>query len=611
MKKRLLIFIALIFVLTCVFAITANAENRTSIAYTDIDGVSHNVPIVKYPDATAEKVASTLGHNKATMQSCFMDNGAYAILKDSEGSLTAYPTWYIIEPSGSSTSYVAISEIRYGYVNEMSKKTYSNGAVLYIEFPSGMTCIRDNSVFGGKSKYEVNVTDIYIPNTVTYFGGENGSRGFNASSVRRVYFEQNSPITEIPSGCFSNSPVEYIQFESLTSLKTIDGCTTCNLTGELDLSKTKVEELKNGAFKDNVNITKITLPDTLKTIGDSAFENCGSAYLSSPYLPSSLTYIGIRFFAYNNNLLDTYIFPEGVTSLGNEPFQNSKVSGNPSGKKLSLVFLGKVTGVVYLNGNGHQLHADEVTVYFAQNSLAEYNTNGFYIKPSSSSYTDVPRAIRACFCAGTGKLENGVVTGVEYIYITNVNGNVYTDDMVNDSTYGFDFEEHTHLGAYECVERELTVGGFDGVNCIICDMKQGVSSEPIFKSLGYAVSEISGAVSQSYAVDRKSFKEYVEKNGEVTFGVLAALDCEETSSGKLFNDDLTALTRVKTYNFTSCGYDIVEIKIKGIDSENLDTGIFCCMYYIENGKVYYINEDKTLETAVSTSYNAVANKTAN
>lgn len=467
MNKRIFLVLFIIAVLVCTLTISASAQDRVSISYTDIDGVTHNVPVVKSEDATAQSVASALGNN-ATTQGRFIDNGAYVILKATDGTLTAYPTWYIIEPSGNSEDYVAISEVEYTYVNAMSGKTYEKGAVRYIEFPNTLTAVRNNGVFGNKNNaqcYEINVTDVYIPSSVKSL-----ESAFNsAKSLTNVYIEAGNGITSIPSGTFSSSTVKYVQFENLTELESIDGFTKTTLTGDVDLSKTKLKTIANGAFQYSKNIGKITLPDTVEKIDDYAFSDTGSAYLASPYLPSSLTYVGQRFFAYNDNLLDTYIFPVGVKELKNEPFQDSKVAGGPSGKKLDLVFLGEVIGVVYLNGNGHQKHADEVTVYFAQNTRDQYNSNGFYIKPSGSSVTSVPKAIRAVFCKGTGSGTNGNVTGVEYIYITNTNGSAYTSDMVNDSENGFDFDGHTHLGSCVREENDCANDGREAISCIICD----------------------------------------------------------------------------------------------------------------------------------------------
>ncbi|MBO5338078.1 MAG: leucine-rich repeat protein [Clostridia bacterium] len=472
MKKKIVLMLSLVFAFVCIFAISVSAQDRTSISYTDFDGVTHDVPVVKY-DVTREAVKEAI--DKADNLnikdvSAMMDDGAYTIVKATDGSLTAYPTWYLIEPIDGS----AISEIRYGYLNSVSGKTYERGAIRYIEFPEGMTYVRNNSVFGlknGSSPYERNVTEFVIPSTVNAIQAESFS---SMPYLKKVWIKPDNTIKDIPNTTFSNSTnLEYIQFENLNKLEAIGGLTNCNLTGDIDLSNTQLKTIRDTCFKYNLNMGKITLPDTVEVIEDGAFQNTGNAYLASSYLPKNLTSVGKLFFAYNTNLLDTYIFPEGVTELPNEPFQDSKVAGGPEGKELNVVFLGEVTGVVYLNGNGHQKHAEKVTVYFAKNSLSDYNQNGFYIKPSGSSVTSVPGAIRAAFCEETYQNVDGKITGIEYIYITNTAGTSYTADMVNDAENGFDFANHKHFGTREITKETCGKDGFVGTNCFICDLQIG------------------------------------------------------------------------------------------------------------------------------------------
>ena len=464
MKKKILLIAVMIMLFAVVLSISALAAaydpNRTTIEY---DGQSVSVVT---SNKTVSEVASSLGNN-ATMQGLFKDDNALVVLADTNGNLFAFPTWYIIEPKDYNTSYAAISEVEYTFVNTLVEgSTFEKGAVRYIEFPHGMTAVRNNNVFGNMNFYEVNVTDVHIPSTVNSI--ERGAFA-SAPKLKNVYIEKGNGITGISGGTFSNSSVEYVQFENLTELVSIDGFSNIKLSCDVDLSNSKLKTIVSGTFKDSTGIKKISLPDTVESIGDGAFENIGSGYLASPYLPSSLTYIGKRFFAYNDNLLETYIFPAGVKALADEPFQDSKVGGGPTGKELNLVFLGEVTGIVYLNGGGHQKHAENVTVYFAQNSLDQYNKNGFKIKPSTTSVLSVPEAIKAVFCKGIGAGTNGNVTGVEYAYITNMDGTSYTSDYVNHADYGFDFENHTHFGALTRVENNCAVDGSETIACIVCD----------------------------------------------------------------------------------------------------------------------------------------------
>ncbi len=477
MKKKILLTLTVIAILVCLFTISVGAENRTSISYTDIDGVTHNVPVVKYDDATAETVASKLGNN-ATMQARFIDNGAYAILKATDGSLTAYPSWYIIEPSGSNADYVAISEIEYGYVNAVSGKNYNRGAIHYIEFPEGMTHLRGNSVFGGNSAmYEVNVTEIVIPSTV--IAAQNNCFGA-APSLKKVFIKENSQMTTISGGSFTGCKnLTYIQFENLSMLESIDGVSLCNLTGKIDLSKNNnLKHIPTGFLTGNSNITEIALPDSIETMGNNVFFDCTNIRFSSPYLPKNLISIGTHFMTNCKNINETLIFPEGFTTITDEGFTNASITDAENGT-LNLVFLGEPTKLI-LDGSSYTGWAKYVNVYFDKYTISDFKGNVYAFSdkdtgtlgdkttqsgklefdvasasPSSTSQV-LENHMRFFFCGEIGKVQ------VSYM-LTNT-GTDITEDRGT-----FVIDGHTHFGNSLIIENTCGKDGSETVSCIICD----------------------------------------------------------------------------------------------------------------------------------------------
>ncbi len=477
MKKRLLVFALLVVAMCCLLAASVSAENRTSISYTDINGVTHDVPVVKYEDATAESVASILSNN-STVQARFIDNGAYAILKATDGSLTAYPTWYIIEPSGNDAKYVAISEIEYGYVNAMSGKTYNRGAILYVEFPEGMTHLRGNSVFGGSTgKYEVNVTEIVIPSTV--IATQNGC--FNgAPSLKKVFIKENSQMTTIAASSFTDSKnLTYIQFENLSRLESIDGVANCNLTGKIDLSKnTNLKSLPNQFLQNNPNVTEIALPDSIETIGNKVFEGCTNIRFSSPYLPKNLVSIGTHFMTNCKNINETLIFPEGFTTITDECFTNASIADAENGT-LNLVFLGEPTKLI-MDGSTYTGWAKYVNVYFAKYTISDFKGNVY-------SFSDKEAGTLSGKAAQSGELEFDVAskspTSTSQVlenhmrfFFCGENGKVQVSYMLTNA--GTDITEdrgtfvmdgHTHYGACALVEATCGKDGSETISCIVCD----------------------------------------------------------------------------------------------------------------------------------------------
>lgn len=477
MKKKILLTLAIIAILVCLFSISVSAENRTSISYTDIDGVTHNVPVVKYEDATAEVVASKLGNN-ATMQSLFIDNGAYAIIKATDGSLTAYPSWYIIKPSGSSADYVAISEIEYGYVNAVSGKNYNRGAILYIEFPEGMTHLRGNSVFGGnKMMYEVNITEIVIPSTV--IAAQNNCFG-SAPSLKKVFIKENSQMTTISGGSFTGCEnLTYIQFENLSQLESIDGILNCNLTGKIDLSKnTKLKSLPANFLLNCSNVTEIALPDSIETIGNNAFDGCTNIRFSSPYLPKNLVSIGTYFMKGCKNINEILIFPEGFTTITDEGFSNTSIADAENGT-LNLVFLGEPTKLI-LDGSSYTGWAKYVNVYFAKYTISDFKGNVY-------AFSDKDTGILGGKTSQSGKLEFDVASASPSsttqvsenhmrFFFCGENGKVQASYMltntgtdITEDRETFVIDGHTHFGNSVIIENTCGKDGRDTVSCIICD----------------------------------------------------------------------------------------------------------------------------------------------
>jgi len=78
---------------------------------------------------------------------------------------------------------------------------------------------------------------------------------------------------------------------------TVTGITSCGTDGLVDLTKTiadggKVIKVGGDAFKNNVNIKRVVLPDDLQEIGNNAFNGCNKLVSLEPSLPHGLTKLG-------------------------------------------------------------------------------------------------------------------------------------------------------------------------------------------------------------------------------------------------------------------------------------------------------------------------------
>jgi hypothetical protein len=92
-------------------------------------------------------------------------------------------------------------------------------------------------------------------------------------------------------------------------------------------------------IRDNEYIKAVTLPNTLKSIGDYAFYGCG--HLTSVTIPASVTSIGNSAF-YGCSGLTSITIPSSVTSIGNSAFSECA--------SLSAITLDDANGAFFVHG---------------------------------------------------------------------------------------------------------------------------------------------------------------------------------------------------------------------------------------------------------------------
>lgn len=80
-----------------------------------------------------------------------------------------------------------------------------------------------------------------------------------------------------------------------------------------------VTQIGAHAFFDYSSLTSVSIPSSVKGIGDSAFQNCTN--LISIQIPDSVTSIGNGAFI-NCSLLSTIVLPNGLTTISDNTFQN-------------------------------------------------------------------------------------------------------------------------------------------------------------------------------------------------------------------------------------------------------------------------------------------------
>lgn len=133
-----------------------------------------------------------------------------------------------------------------------------------------------------------------------------------------------------------------------------------------------VKGIKDGAFKNCSELTGVTLPSTIETIGKNAFENCSSlAHIDMSQTSVTL----INDYAFKGCPLVTIKFPQIITSIGEEAFVGIK---NIPELPRSLTAI------------GDRAFADsELQVLFLHSTIESIGANAFNGSMNLTIYTDL------------------------------------------------------------------------------------------------------------------------------------------------------------------------------------------------------------------------------
>ena len=336
-------------------------------------------------------------------------------------------------------------------VNSQLTKIDSNafyGCTNLIEFlfPNNINFIGE-SAFSGCS----NITSLVVPNSVNYIGraafagcsklekitlpfiGEtkDGSehRRFGcifdwySDSYYEMYVNKEVPSTlktvvvtggnSICSYAFENCTniTEITLPQSITSIgeNAFDNC--CNLVN-INIPS-NVCHISDDTFSNCHNLANVTIPNNVESIGDNAFANCSS--LTDIIIPNQVVSIGNGTF-YNCTSLNNIFIPNGVLTIGDDAFGGCDML-------VDVVVPNTVTSI----GNGTFANCsklENLTIPFVGASIDEIEDTNFGYIFGCSYYGhewDIPNSLKTVIITGNSPIDNNAFyecVSIEYIIIS-------------------------------------------------------------------------------------------------------------------------------------------------------------------------------------------------
>lgn len=221
-----------------------------------------------------------------------------------------------------------------------------NGTDSEVHVPEGVTEIASDAFrkleyYKPKAEYEKDVwfrmnstvQTLYLPESLKII---RKNAFADMTGLRKVYLQEG--IEEIGAGAFRFDP------ETVSSCEMLAGWSDAELKAvfsphltELHLPDS-VKTIGEKAFQ-NTALRSVDMPESLETIGASAFE--GSS-VTSVVIPEGTTEIADA--AFLNTALESVVIPESVTSIGNMAFANTKLTSVKLPEHLKQLGVGAFMG---------------------------------------------------------------------------------------------------------------------------------------------------------------------------------------------------------------------------------------------------------------------------
>ena len=596
MKRKILLTLAIVLALACVFAVSVCA-------------------------ATVYKTA-----NGETLFSYVDENGDYDFESyegsfpktDSEGNEL---TWYITETTieGENTVHTVASLKTLGEAGNInSNGAYSfaspvtNKNTVSINFPDneGIKSFAFNT-FGGSNTRKNNNNNalfVYCPNTLTTFANNT----FQETNVIVVEIDFETPITSIPQN-FAHEARNLEAINIPSAVTVINGSSDRNgapFYNNLSLvsvnfsENSSLTEIKNACFQNCSSLVSIDLPEGVTSIGAHAFSSCSS--LKEISLPNSLVTIANHAFAWCSSI--------EVIRMGSS-FEYFNNTGDNS--------------FTYTTGKVREIYIPK-TFY----AVAPDTSKGYQV---SYAFHGVSANCKFFYCGTAAEFESAKANFLTQKSATSNNGRFLNATVITYSEYMSDLEKYA-TGNYVVCEYNSCDAFYEGehlednnpcvVNCDRCEA-YGVAEknpehiinttvvyesfalagskitgcanegckycekealEPLFNCIGYSAFEGGNGISIGFMVNLSAIATYTEITGNtVKYGVFAVSQ-EKLGENSIFDENGNEADGVISAEIKRTDFSAFDIKVVGFTDEQKSKKLALGAYVVCNGEYSYIQE---------------------
>ena len=452
----------------------------------------------------------------------------------------------------------------------------------------------------------INVTTVYLSDYFTYFLNSTFTSGWK--SLETVYISKT--VTELKG--FSGSPVKTVVIPEDSELTTLggDAFNGCTQLVNIDISHCdKLTTIGYSAFRGCTGITSMVFPENLTTIGANCFylSNLGGTVV----VPNKVTTLNEG--AFLSTEIETLILGESVTNI---KYNFAGTLNNVQNQYLKNVYLPAKALLTPSNTkyvffkcanpvNFYVVGSESECAAMLEVMKSQSATTGYYMnfitadevtESTGAGYGIVYTCYNRCDAFYNGN----------HTYEDSASSNSCMTPCVRCSEIRGDEGEHGFFAITESFEGERYVTACTVVKfCGDCGyVVKTTSVGKIVTWLGYSVpeEEFGGTVgvSQSFYVDKNALAEYeTATEQKIDYGIVATIGTNNEPitvvDGKAEANDSIVIAMV--------GIDCFEIKIGGISATQYDIAVVFNAYFVDNECVYYVSGDKTAKVPEALSYN--------